>query len=172
MLPRSVPATLRFLDEPPSELRALTPAAAGQIIVAIEGEAGALPAPLRTTLSLALTTTGLRRVSVLAATVNITPRAFSRVCTRAHLPAPKHWLLLAHAIQVSAALNRNPAAPFSNLAEVLGYPDEFSLSRALFSTLGCRLRTIRRNPRISFVIARWLLRHAVAVARRPERQPA
>jgi hypothetical protein len=69
-------------------------------------------------------------------------------------------------------LNRNPTAPFSDLAEVLGYPDEFSLSRALFSTLGCRLRTIRRNPRVSFVIARWLLQHSIALPRRPERQPA
>jgi hypothetical protein len=171
-LPRSVPAIFRFLDDSLSQLRALTPAAAEQIIAAIEDEAGALPPPLRSTLRIALTTTGLRRVSVLAAAVSITPRAFSRVCTRAHLPAPKHWLLLAHAIQVSAALNRDPVAPFSDLAEVLGYPDEFSLSRALFSTLGCRLRTIRRNPRVSFVIARWLLRHSIALPRRPERQPA
>ena len=170
-MPHSVPAIPRFLDDSLSELRALTPAAVEQVIAAIEGEAAALPAPLRSTLRIALTTTGLRRVSVLAAAVSLAPRAFSRVCTRAHLPAPKHWLLLAHAIQVSAALNRNPAAPFSDLAEVLGFLTSFR----------CRAHYSARWAAASYNSAQStrFIRHralaaatSIALPQRPERQPA
>jgi AraC-like DNA-binding protein len=172
LLPRSVPATARFLDDSEIELRAPTSSAAEQFIADIEDAVGTLPPQLRSSLRVALRTTGLRRVSVLADAVGITTRALSRACTRAHLPAPKHWLLLAHAIHLSEALARNPAARFSDLAELLGYPDEFSLSRALYSTLGCRLRTLRRNQNASFVIARWVIRHSVTTGPRWDPQPA
>ena len=161
-MPPSVPATARFLDDPQSDLRSLTPAAAEHVIAVVESAVGTLPAPVRSGFSIALCTTPLRRVSDLATAIGLTPRALARTCTRAHLPGPKQWLLLSHTIQLSEALTRNATASFSDLADVLGYPDEFSLSRAVFSTLNCRLRTLRRHHGLSFVVARWVHCHSLA----------
>jgi hypothetical protein len=42
----------------------------------------------------------------------------------------------------------------------------------LFSTLGCRLRTLRRHRDVTFVIARWVIQHSLPPGRRADLQPA
>jgi hypothetical protein len=73
----------------------------------------------------------------------------------ANLPAPKSWLILAHSVRIGRLLHADRNKSFVEIAEFLGYPDQYVLSRALSKSLGWGFRDLRGCHASNAIIEHW-----------------
>jgi len=98
-------------------------------------------------------------VSRLARALYTSRRSLGRRFANRGLPVPSHWLQFGRQLRLAIYLQSSNET-ITNLAYLLGYPDSYSASNAMYRLLGLRPKVMRTQLGWEWIMETWLQREA------------